>query len=61
MVCAACEAILSVPVPGYRNVKEKCAQLSAEKTAGEPSLLKGVPGYAHDLKEYDQFVTGFTA
>lgn len=61
IVNKACQETLHSKNSDYQQVKKIVASLTDKASADkkERSPLKGVKGYAHDLKKYDQFVTLF--
>jgi transposase len=60
LVNEACKGVLPSRCPDYRQVKQEVERLQAEVPAfAAAETLKNVKGYAHDLRQYDRFVTRF--
>jgi transposase len=60
LVNEACKGVLPSRCPDYRQVKQEVERLQAEEPAlAREGALKNVKGYAHDLRQYDRFVTRF--
>ncbi len=57
----ACKRVLSGRHPDYRQVKEQVENLAILHLHSQSvtAPLTKVNGYAHDLSQYDQFVTLF--
>jgi len=60
IVNKACQETLNSTHSDYRQVKKIVVSLTKPSSAElKQAALKGVAGYAHDLKKYDSFVTLF--
>jgi transposase len=56
----ACKKVLACRQPDYRQIKTIVENLlSTPSVSNDPIPLKDVKGYAHDLTQYDRFVTSF--
>jgi transposase len=61
LINEACKRALSGRHPDYRQVKEQAEKLAANLPNSQPTSaeLTKINGYAHDLSQYDHFVTPF--